>query len=126
MAIATTKPHDAPENPAAPCGRGCYRELSPREFDRHKEMVVVLLKSEHALAEFTGFRALIYAPTGHEAEAHLGALAKGQAIGVVCPDGDCSGRLAIRLSNQGYPVYHLAGGLREWYHSFRDVRAATA
>ena len=35
-------------------------------------------------------------------------------IGLACPDGTCSSRLAIRLSRQGFTVYHLAGGIHEW------------
>jgi len=35
-------------------------------------------------------------------------------LGLVCADGQCSSRLAIRLSRRGYHVFHLAGGLHEW------------
>jgi hypothetical protein len=103
----------------SPCGS--YEELSPREFSHHKELVVVLMKSPHALSEFEGFRAVIPVGGAQSLPAQLAGLEPGQALGIVCPDGDCSGRLAIRLSNLGYPVYHLGGGLREWYHSFREV-----
>lgn len=103
-----------------PCGS--YEELSPCEFNRRKELVVLLMKSPHALTAFEGFRQVIPIPNGQSASEHLAALDPGQALGIVCPDGDCSGRLAIRLSNLGFPVYHLAGGLREWYHSIRGVQ----
>ncbi len=105
---------------------GSYEELSPNEFNRHKELVVVLLKSHHALNEFTGFQALISISDPQQLQDHIAEFAPGQPIGLVCPNGDCSGRMSIRLSNLGVPVYHLGGGLREWYHSFRCVPAGTA
>ena len=101
----------------SPCGS--YQELSPQEFFRRKELVVVLMKSTHAPPRFQGFREVIVVAHPRELTERLSGLAPGQPLGLVCPDGDCSGRLAIRLSNLGHPVYHLGGGLREWYHSFR-------
>lgn len=103
-----------------PCGY--YEELSPREFNRRKELVVLLVKAPHALGEFQGFRSVIAVEEPQSLPAHLAELPPGQAVGLVCPDGGCSSRLAIRLSNLGHPVYHLGGGLREWYHSFREAR----
>jgi len=98
---------------------GSYEELSPTEFNRHKELVVVLLRSEHASTSFDGFNRLIPADDVAHVVELVSQLPAGQPIGLVCPDGECSGRLAIRLSNMGYPVYHLGGGLMEWFHSFR-------
>ncbi len=105
---------------------GCYGEYSPQEFNRHKELVVVLMKAAHAEAEFEGFHTLISVGNSREVPARLAGLAADQPIGLVCPDGDCSGRLAIRLSSQGFRVYHLGGGLREWYHSFGGVTGGAA
>ncbi len=86
----------------------------------------MLMKCPQARDAFAGFRQVICVPDAQSLPAHLGALPSGQAVGIVCPDGDCSGRLAIRLSNLGHPVYHLSGGLREWYHSFRGVQPPCA
>ncbi len=102
---------------------GCFEELSPKEFNRHKEMVVLLMKAPAAAAEFSEFQAVLHIESPRELPARLENLKPGQALGIICPDGDCSGRLAIRLSNLGYPVYHLGGGLREWYHCFRKAGA---
>ncbi len=100
---------------------GFYRELSPQEFNRQKDMVVVLLKADQARSEFADFHTLITISDAHQLKPYLARLPIDQTIGLVCPDGDCSGRLAIRLSNQGFRVYHLGGGLREWYHCCRGV-----
>jgi len=102
---------------------GSYQELSPVEFNRRKEMVVVLLKSEQAIGSFEGFQGLLPATDVAHVLELVTTLPAGQPLGLVCPDGDCSGRLAIRLSNMGYPVYHLSGGLAEWFHSFRGNAA---
>lgn len=104
------------------CG---YAELSPQEFNRRKDLVVVLLKVGHAAPRFQGFRSLIPVSGSQEVPQLIKALPAGQPVGLVCADGDCSGRLAVRLSGMGYPVYHMAGGLVEWYHSFRgkDLQA---
>ena len=105
---------------------GFYQELSPQEFNRRKELVVLLLKAPDAGEAFTGFRDVI--STADSAALLLAAarLGRGQPIGIVCIHGDCSGRLAIRLSNQGYSVYHLGGGMWEWNHCFRGHRGAAA
>ena len=103
----------------------CFKELTPREFNRHKEMVVVLVRAEHARNEFDAFRDLIVISETRELDAYLDRLEAGQPIGLVCPNGECSGRMALRLSNKGFPVFHLGGGLQEWYHSFRGGDHAT-
>ena len=97
---------------------GSYQELSPAEFNHRKDLVVVLVRAPHAEQEFQGYRAVILLKDLRELSSCLEKFLPGQAVGIVCPNGDCSGRLAIRLSNLGYPVYHLGGGLLEWYHNF--------
>ncbi len=103
---------------------GSYQELSPRELGRRKELVVLLVKAAHGSTGFEGYRAVHLLDGTQSLPSHLSRLPPGQPPGIVCPDGDCSGRLAIRLSKLGYPVYHLGGGLREWYHGFREARAS--
>jgi rhodanese-related sulfurtransferase len=112
--------HPAPARPAAKAPRepgtpGCYRELTPHEFNLRKELTVVLLKDASAAGEFQGFREVLVLPNSQALEPFLAAWPADRAIGLVCPDGTCSSRLAIRLSRAGFPVYHLAGGLREWH-----------
>ena len=102
---------------------GSYQELSPTEFNHQKDMVVVLVRAAHAEQEFQGYQAVIPLNDLSELSSCLEIFPPGQAVGIVCPDGDCSGRLAIRLSNLGHPVYHLGGGLLEWYHNFRGAGA---
>ena len=110
-----------------PSGKpGFYQELSPQEFSRRKELVVLLLKAPDAGEAFTGFREVISSADSGALLRAAAKLGRGQPIGIVCIHGDCSGRLAIRLSNQGYSVYHLGGGLWEWYHCFRGHRGGTA
>ena len=123
-ASASAPAENQPENNGRKACCGCYEELSPREFERHKELVVLLVKAAHATAEFQGFREVRLLDGAQGLPAHLAELPPDQALGIVCLDGDCSARLTIRLSNLGYPVYHLGGGLREWYHSFRETRAS--
>jgi rhodanese-related sulfurtransferase len=94
---------------------GSYRELTPHEFNARKEMGVVVLKAAASAPEFGGFRAVFALGCSSEIDAVLRDWPRDAALGLVCPDGDCSSRLAIRLSRQGYDVFHLAGGLREWH-----------
>jgi rhodanese-related sulfurtransferase len=100
---------------------GCFSELSPREFAQRKDLVVLLVKAPEAAAEFAGFRKVIAIPCTHELGDALAGIGPEQPIGLVCPDGDCTGRLAIRLSEDGYSVVHLSGGLQEWHHTFRSA-----
>ena len=105
---------------------GFYQELSPQEFNRRKELVLLLLKAPDAGEAFTGFRDVISTADSAALLRAAARLGRGQPIGIVCIHGDCSGRLAIRLSNQGYSVYHLGGGMWEWNHCFRGHRGAAA
>jgi rhodanese-related sulfurtransferase len=93
---------------------GSYRELTPHEFYARKDMGVVVLKAAAAAPEFSGFRKVFALGCSSEIDSALTAWPRETALGLVCPDGTCSSRLAIRLSRQGYTVFHLAGGLREW------------
>ena len=86
-------------------------------------MVVLVVRAPHAARQFEGYRAVIPLDDVRGLPACLEKFPPGQAVGIVCPNGDCSGRLAIRLSKLGYPVYHLGGGLLEWYHNFRGTGA---
>ncbi len=94
---------------------GGFRELSPHEFEREKEMTVIILKDESARDEFKGFQGVHVLPSSHGIEEFLSRTATARVIGLVCPDGDCSGRLATRISRMGYDINHLSGGLREWH-----------
>ena len=106
----------APQPLEQPCAEpGSYRELSPHEFNAEKEMAVIVLKDESAVEMFAGYSMVRYLPTSQGIEALLRDWPCERPIGLVCPDGSCSSRLAIRLSRQGYRVRHLAGGLREWH-----------
>jgi rhodanese-related sulfurtransferase len=102
---------------ARPPGRAqaCYEELSAHQFSERRDLVVLLLKAPHAAGEFAGFRAVVPLPNGQVVAHYLAEVGKGQPVGLVCPDGECSSRVAIRLARLGYSVHHLAGGLREWY-----------
>jgi rhodanese-related sulfurtransferase len=93
----------------------CYEELTAHQFAEQRDMVVLLLKAPYAAGEFPGFRAVVPLPNGQLVGHYLAEVGPGQAVGLVCPDGECSSRVAIRLARQGYSVRHLAGGLREWY-----------
>ena len=88
-------------------------------------MVVLLVRATHAEQEFRGYQAVIPLKDLRELSSCLENFPPGQAVGIVCPNGDCSSRLAIRLSNLGHPVYHLGGGLMEWYHNFRGAGAGS-
>ena len=114
------------EKAANPGCCGSYQELSPTEFSHRKDLVVVLLRAERARDAFDGFRQIIAAGCNSHALEQVSKLPVTQPIGLVCADGDCSGRLAIRLSNMGYAVFHLGGGLVEWYHSVRGQGVAHA
>ena len=100
--------------PAADRAPGCYRELTPHEFHAHKAMGVVVLKAPAAAAGFVGYRQVFSLGCSGEIDSVLADWPRERPLGLVCPDGECSSRLAIRLSRQGYTVLHLAGGLREW------------
>ena len=100
-------------------GGGSFRELSPREFLTRTEMVVVLIRGEGAEGEFGRFRQVISVPTAHDAEITGAALDPSIPLGLVCPDGDCSSRTAVRLARLGREVFHLSGGLREWRYQSR-------
>lgn len=93
-----------------------YTELSPKEFRRKAELVVVLMKAPHAREDFSGHARVLLAADAREARELVRALPSEQPVGVVCPDGECSSRLATHLAREGHRVYHLSGGLREWYH----------
>ena len=99
---------------------GCYRELSPAEFRAMKSLRVVMLKTTDSPAKFSGYVEVVSVACSQELQPHLHRWSPGEAIGLVCPDGECSSRLAIRLSREGHAVYHLAGGLREWTQVYRD------
>ena len=105
---------------------GSYEELSPNEFNHHRGIVVILLKAPQAESEFSGFKSLISVPEIRDIQPLLENIPHHQPIGLVCPDGSCSGRLATRLSNQGFRVYHLGGGLQEWYYSLRGITEESA
>lgn len=93
---------------------GCYRELTPHEFNARRDLGVVVLKAADAASQFAGFRQVFALDCSTEIDRVLAGWPREAALGLVCPEGDCSSRLAIRLSRQGYTVLHLAGGLREW------------
>jgi rhodanese-related sulfurtransferase len=89
--------------------------LTAQQFAARKDLVVLLLKAPHAAGEFSGFRGVVPLPNSQLAGHYVAELGRGQPVGLVCPDGECSSRLAIRLARAGFTVHHLAGGLREWY-----------
>jgi len=96
-------------------GTPSYGELTALQFCQRRDLTVLLLNAPHAEADFAGYRAVIPVPNGQVAPHYLTGLVAGQPLGLVCPDGEWSARVAIRLSRLGYSVFHLAGGLREWY-----------
>lgn len=102
---------------------GCcsFKELSPHEFDARKDLVVLLIKAPDAVDEFQTFKNVISAVTLSEAMGELGQLPMDQPIGVVCQDGSCSARSAIRLSASGRPIFHLSGGLYEWHYRVHNA-----
>lgn len=99
---------------AGPAAAG-YAELTAQQFAARKDLVVLLLKAPHAAGEFAGFRGVVPLPNSQLAGHYVAELGRSQPVGLVCPDGECSSRLAIRLARAGFTVHHLAGGLREWY-----------
>jgi hypothetical protein len=107
----------APETqmPAPRGGTPSYGELTAQQFCQRRDLTVVLLNAPHAESDFTGYRAVIPVPNGQLARHYLSGVEAGQPLGLVCPDGEWSARLAIRLARVGYSVFHMAGGLREWY-----------
>lgn len=108
-ATARTGPRDA-----GPTAAG-YTELTAQQFAARRELVVLLLKAPHAAGEFAGFQGVVPLPNSQLAAHYVVELGRNQPVGLVCPDGECSSRLAIRLARAGFTVHHLAGGLREWY-----------
>ncbi len=109
---------------AACCGRSVaasagYLELTPQEFRARPDLLVVLVHAPQAQQEFAGFRAVLPLPACQLAAAYLREVPRDQPLGVVCPDGEASARLAIRLAREGYTVAHLCGGLQEWHRSVR-------
>lgn len=105
--------------PAHRAGRGeaapCYQELTAHQFAERRDLTVLLLKAPHAAEAFAGFHAVVPLPNGQLVGHYLAEVGPRQPVGLVCPDGECSSRVAIRLARMGYAVHHLAGGLREWY-----------
>lgn len=122
MELSTSVMQTDVGNPAP----GSFRELSAHEFATRKELVVVLVKTGDAATRFQGYAGVEVVPACKAVEAYVARLPKDRPIGLVCPDGDCSSRMAIRLSRQGYRVYHLAGGLREWNQAFPGCATADA
>jgi rhodanese-related sulfurtransferase len=113
---ADSLPQDSRDG-AGLCGAhrpGSYGELTPHEFNARRQMGVVVLKAPAAAPQFAGFRRVFALGCSTEIDAVLADWPRESPLGLVCADGECSGRLAIRLSRQGYTVFHLAGGLREW------------
>lgn len=106
----------APQGEVSPCGApGAYHELSAQEFNARKNLAVVVLKDQSVLEEFIGFSAVHFLPSSKDFPIVLPDWPCERPIGLVCPDGACSSRLAVRLSRLGYTVYHLSGGLHEWH-----------
>ena len=98
---------------------GCYWELGAEEFLDKGELVVFMLKITKPQPGFQGFRQVVQLECAADMQGQIDALPEAQPIGLVCCDGTCSARLAIRLSRQGRTVFHLAGGLWEWNRHFR-------
>lgn len=102
------------------CGQhrpGSYAELTPHEFGARRELAIIALKVPDAAVRFAGFRRVFALDCSASVEQALGDWSREAPLGLVCADGECSSRVAIRLSRQGYRVFHLAGGLREWQRS---------
>ena len=98
-------------------GMGSYQELSPHEFSERKDLVVVVIKAPHVLSMFADYQQVIHLDDCKGVHPGL-AQWKSHTLGLVCQDGDCSSRMAIRLSRLGHKAVHLAGGLNEWYQAF--------
>ncbi|MEE8436689.1 MAG: rhodanese-like domain-containing protein [bacterium] len=99
-----------------PCpAPGSYRELSPKEFNARKDLAVIVLKDAEVIDEFRGFSEVRHLSSSSGIDELLRGWPCERPIGLACPDGSCSSRLAIRLSRQGFTVYHLAGGIHEWH-----------
>jgi len=103
-----------PIRPSQSTAPACYTELTAHQFTERKDLVVLLLKAPYAAHDFAGFRGVVPLPNGQVASHYVAEIGRGQPIGLVCNDGECSSRVAIRLARAGYAVHHLAGGLREW------------
>ena len=110
-------------NPPAAEGAS-YRELTPGELRAMPSLLVVALKVPRAAEIFRGFRAVLSLDCSRELEPHLDTLDRAAPLAVVCPDGEHSSRLALRLARRGYTVYHVAGGLREWHFCNRQACSA--
>lgn len=105
---------------------GSFRELTPHEFDARRELGVVVLKVPDAAAQFPGFRRVFALGCSTAIDGVLAGWPREAPLGLVCATGECSSRLAIRLSRQGYTVFHLSGGLREWRASGLPEPAAAS
>ena len=130
---ATMKPSDsaaalawpAPDAPPpAATAEASYREITPAELRAMPALVVVALKVPRAEDIFRSFRGVLSLSCSRELEPHLEALPPAAPLAVVCPDGEHSGHLALRLAQRGYTVYHVAGGLREWHFCNRQACSA--
>ena len=100
---------------------GSYRELLPAELERMPSATIVALRIPDAPHLFPGFATVLALPSARDLAGHLAEMPAHQPVVVVCPDGDCSSRVATRLANNGRTVYHLAGGLRDWNHHRRPA-----
>ncbi len=87
-------------------------------------LTVVALKVPNATEIFAGFQRVLALAGSRDIDAYLPSLDPEQPVVVVCPDGQCSSRLALRLAERGYAVYHLAGGLHEWHFCMRQACSA--
>ena len=97
---------------------GSFHELSAQEFARRTDLRVLVIKSPHSVHFFRRHAQVVAVEDGRGAEDYLRQWESPQIVGLVCPDGEISSRLAIRLSRQGHTVVHLAGGLKEWCETF--------
>ncbi|MBI3992399.1 MAG: rhodanese-like domain-containing protein [Candidatus Lambdaproteobacteria bacterium] len=107
-----------------PAEGASYREITPAELRSMPSLLVVALKVPRAEDIFRGFRAVLSLGCSREMEQHVEGLDPAAPLAVVCPDGEHSGRLALRLAARGYTVYHVAGGLREWHFCNRQACSA--
>ncbi len=107
--------HEPREGRSSGCGS--YRALLPAELEQMPSAAIVALKIPDAPHLFPQFATVLALPSARDLGEHLAHLPVHQPVVVICPDGDCSSRVATRLANDGRTVYHLAGGLRDWnYH----------
>lgn len=102
---------------------GCYCELTAGEFARKAHMTVVVYKHPSAVAEFAGFRRVLSVESCRELALLLSEEGPDQAVGLVCENGETSARMAIRISQEGWQVNHLVGGLGQWRVYHQTARA---